>query len=96
MLAAEHHDDPNPVNLGADREVSIREIAEQIARLTGFEGDLVWDPTQPDGQPRRRVDAVPGRARCSAGGPRCPSTRACAAPSTGTSATATRPSAVPL
>jgi len=57
VLAAEHHDDPNPVNLGADREVSIREIAEQIAHLTGFEGDLVWDPTKPDGQPRRRVDA---------------------------------------
>jgi GDP-L-fucose synthase len=57
VLAAEHHDDPHPVNLGADREVSIREIAEQIAHLTGFEGDLVWDPTKPDGQPRRRVDA---------------------------------------
>jgi GDP-L-fucose synthase len=57
VLAAEHHDDPNPVNLGADREVSIREIAEQIAQLTGFQGDLVWDPTRPDGQPRRRVDA---------------------------------------
>ena len=37
--------------------MSIREIAEQIARLTGFDGDLVWDPTRPDGQPRRRVDA---------------------------------------
>jgi GDP-L-fucose synthase len=57
VLAAEHHDDPHPVNLGADREVSIREIAEQIAHLTGFKGDLVWDPTKPDGQPRRRVDA---------------------------------------
>jgi GDP-L-fucose synthase len=57
VLAAEHHNDPQPVNLGANREVSIREIAEEIARLTGFEGDLVWDPTKPDGQPRRRVDA---------------------------------------
>jgi GDP-L-fucose synthase len=56
VLAAEHHDDPNPVNLGANREVSIREIAEEIARLTGFDGDLAWDPTRPDGQPRRRVD----------------------------------------
>lgn len=57
VLAAEHHDDPNPVNLGANREVSIREIAEEIAGLTGFDGDLAWDPTRPDGQPRRRVDA---------------------------------------
>ncbi len=57
VLAAELHDDPSPVNLGANREVSIREIAEDIARITGFEGDLVWDPSRPDGQPRRRVDA---------------------------------------
>jgi GDP-L-fucose synthase len=57
VLAAAHHDDPDPVNLGADREVSIREIAEHIARLTGFTGDLAWDPSKPDGQPRRRVDA---------------------------------------
>ena len=57
VLAAEHHDDPEPVNLGADQEMSIREIAEHIARITGFTGALVWDPTKPDGQPRRRVDA---------------------------------------
>ena len=48
------------VNLGTDHEVSIRETVEHIARLTGFEGELRWDPTKPDGQPRRRVDA--GRA----------------------------------
>ena len=93
MLAAEHHDDAEPVNLGADHEVSIRELAEQIAQLTGFEGDLVLGPDQarrPAPPARRRVQ---GRARCSAGGPRCPSTRACAAPSTGTWPTATKPSA---
>jgi GDP-L-fucose synthase len=57
VLAAELLDDPVPVNLGADHEVSIRETVEHIARLTGFTGELRWDPTKPDGQPRRRVDA---------------------------------------
>src|SRR5215207_3005172 len=51
---------PQPVNLGTDHEVTIRETVETIARLTGFTGELSWDPTKPDGQPRRRVDA--GRA----------------------------------
>ena len=57
VLAAELLDDPEPVNLGADQEISIRETVEHIARLTGFTGELRWDPTKPDGQPRRRVDA---------------------------------------
>ena len=57
VLAAEVLDDPEPVNLGADHEVSIRETVEHIARLTDFGGELRWDPTKPDGQPRRRVDA---------------------------------------
>ncbi len=57
VLAAEQYDGPEPVNLGADREVTIREVAELVAELTGFEGELVWDPAMPDGQPRRRVDA---------------------------------------
>jgi len=57
VLAAESLDDPEPVNLGTDHEVSIRETVEHIARITGFEGELRWDPTKPDGQPRRRVDA---------------------------------------
>ena len=48
---------PQPVNLGTDHEVTIRETVETIARLTGFNGELRWDPTKPDGQPRRRVDA---------------------------------------
>jgi GDP-L-fucose synthase len=60
VLAAELLDYPEPVNLGADREVSIRETVEHIARLIGFAGELRWDPTKPDGQPRRRVD--PSRA----------------------------------
>jgi GDP-L-fucose synthase len=57
VLGAEALEQPLPVNLGADREVSIRETVEHIARLTGFTGELRWDPTKPDGQPRRRVDA---------------------------------------
>ncbi len=47
---------PEPLNLGADREVTIRETVETIARLVGFEGELRWDPSKPDGQPRRGVD----------------------------------------
>jgi nucleoside-diphosphate-sugar epimerase len=46
----------DPVNLGADREVSIRETVEKIADLVGFEGELRWDASKPDGQPRRAVD----------------------------------------
>jgi GDP-L-fucose synthase len=57
VLAAEHYDQPEPVNLGIDHEITIRETAETIARLVGFNGLLRWDPTKPDGQPRRRVDA---------------------------------------
>jgi len=49
---------PQPVNLGTDHEVTIRETVETIARLVGFTGELQWDPTKPDGQPRRRVDAT--------------------------------------
>jgi GDP-L-fucose synthase len=47
-----------PLNLGNNREVTIRETAETIARATGFTGELAWDPSKPDGQPRRRVDAA--------------------------------------
>jgi GDP-L-fucose synthase len=57
VLAAEVHDGTEPINLGSDREITIRETAETIARLVGFDGELRWDPTKPDGQPRRRVDA---------------------------------------
>ena len=60
VLAAETLESVEPVNLGTNREITIRETVELIARMVGYEGDLVWDPTKPDGQPRRRVD--PGRA----------------------------------
>ena len=58
VLAAELHDDSEPLNLGNNREITIRETAETIARVVGFDGDLVWDSAKPDGQPRRRVDAT--------------------------------------
>jgi GDP-L-fucose synthase len=61
VLAAERYDGPEPVNLGAAREISIRELAELIADVTGYEGQIVWDETKPNGQPRRSVDG--GRAK---------------------------------
>jgi GDP-L-fucose synthase len=56
VLAAEIHEGVEPINLGSDREITIRETAETIAQVTGFTGTLVWDATKPDGQPRRRID----------------------------------------
>ena len=58
VLAGERYDGPEPVNLGAGREISIRELAELIAELTGFAGRIVWDTERPNGQPRRSVDAT--------------------------------------
>jgi GDP-L-fucose synthase len=56
-LAADRYDGSDPVNLGTGVETSIRELAETIAELTGFEGEIVWDRTMPNGQPRRSLDA---------------------------------------
>ncbi|MGH9768755.1 MAG: GDP-L-fucose synthase family protein [Blastocatellia bacterium] len=56
VLATEKYDRSDPVNLGAGFEISIKDLAEKIAVLTGFKGRLVWDATQPDGQPRRCLD----------------------------------------
>jgi GDP-L-fucose synthase len=61
VLAAEHYDGADPVNLGAGREISIRELAELIADVTDYTGRIVWDTSKPGGQPRRSVDA--SRAR---------------------------------
>jgi GDP-L-fucose synthase len=58
VLATERHEGADPINLGTNHEVTIRETVETIARLVGFDGALRWDPTKPDGQPRRRVDAT--------------------------------------
>jgi GDP-L-fucose synthase len=57
VLAAQVRNSPEPLNLGNNREVTIRETVETIARVVGFNGTLVWDSSKPDGQPRRRVDA---------------------------------------
>jgi GDP-L-fucose synthase len=57
VLAAERYDGAEPVNLGTGVETSIRELAETIADLTGFDGEIVWDTSMPNGQPRRRLDA---------------------------------------
>jgi GDP-L-fucose synthase len=56
-LAAKRYDGAEPVNLGTGVETSIRELAETIADVTGFEGEIVWDTSMPNGQPRRRLDA---------------------------------------
>lgn len=56
LLAAEHYEGEEPVNLGTGMEIKIRELAALIAELVGFEGRLVYDPTKPDGQPRRCLD----------------------------------------
>jgi GDP-L-fucose synthase len=57
QLAAERYDGADPVNLGTGVETSIRDLAETIADLTGFEGEIVWDTSMPNGQPRRSLDA---------------------------------------
>jgi GDP-L-fucose synthase len=57
VLAAQRYDGAEPVNLGTGVETSIRELAETIADLTGFDGELVWDTSMPNGQPRRQLDA---------------------------------------
>jgi GDP-L-fucose synthase len=54
--AAERYDGPEPVNLGTDHEMPIAELVTHVAAATGFEGELRWDASKPDGQPRRRVD----------------------------------------
>ena len=56
VLAAEHYNKPDPVNIGLGHEITIRELAELLCKLTGFEVELIWDATQPDGQPRRRLN----------------------------------------
>ena len=56
LLAAERYNGSEPVNLGSGMEIRIKDLAESISRLTGFTGELVWDITKPNGQPRRVID----------------------------------------
>jgi len=63
VLAAERYDDGDPVNLGVGAEITIRALVELIARLTRYKGELRWDATKPDGQPRRALDTTRARER---------------------------------
>jgi len=56
VMAAERFNGADPVNLGSGREISIRELVEKIGAFCGFQGNIVWDTSQPDGQPRRQLD----------------------------------------
>ncbi len=58
ILATELYDGPEPINLGSGREISISDLADLIAGLTGFKGGFSWDGTKPDGQPRRCLDTT--------------------------------------
>jgi GDP-L-fucose synthase len=65
VMATERYDQPQPVNLGSGMEITIRNLLELIVELTGFCGEIIWDTSQPDGQPRRSLDTA--RARQSFG-----------------------------
>ena len=62
VLAAEHYDGAEPVNIGAGFEITIRDLVEKIAQLTGFTGQIRWDSSKPDGQPRRCLDTSRAKA----------------------------------
>jgi GDP-L-fucose synthase len=56
ILATERYNKPDPVNLGAGFEISIEDLVNLIAKIMGFQGEIIWDSTKPDGQPRRMLD----------------------------------------
>jgi GDP-L-fucose synthase len=58
LLAAERYNKPDPINLGSGREISIRDLTQLIVNLTGFKGEIRWDKSKPDGQPRRCLDTA--------------------------------------
>jgi GDP-L-fucose synthase len=62
VLAAERYDGGAPVNLGSNHEMPIKELVDHVVEATGFKGEVRWDSTKPDGQPRRRVDASRAKA----------------------------------
>jgi GDP-L-fucose synthase len=63
VAAAATYHDPDPVNLGTGQEITIRALVELICELCGYRGELRWDATKPDGQPRRCVDASRAKER---------------------------------
>jgi GDP-L-fucose synthase len=62
VRAAERISDPTPINLGTNHEISIFDLTSMIARITGYHGNILWDTSKPDGQPRRCVDASRAKA----------------------------------
>ncbi len=58
LLATEHYNSPEAVNIGANREITIKDLVEKVVELTGFTGEIRWDKSQPDGQPRRCLDTT--------------------------------------
>jgi GDP-L-fucose synthase len=63
VLAMEKYDSPDPINLGSGREITIKALTELVAKLCGFTGTIAWDPSKPDGQPRRCLDVSKARQR---------------------------------
>jgi GDP-L-fucose synthase len=63
VMAAEHYNDSDPVNLGSSHEISIRDLVELVVELTGFQGEVVWDTSKPNGQPRRKLDVSRAKER---------------------------------
>lgn len=63
LLATEHYNESDAVNIGAGFEITIKDLVEKIVKLTGFGGEIVWDPSQPDGQPRRCLDTTRAKER---------------------------------
>jgi GDP-L-fucose synthase len=63
LLTAERYDSSEPINLGSGAEISIKDLAEKVRGLVGYEGRIVWDTTKPNGQPRRRLDVKRAKER---------------------------------
>ena len=63
ILAAQHYDEDKPVNIGSGTEISIRNLVTLVAQETGYTGDLVWDSSRPNGQPRRQLDITRAKAQ---------------------------------
>ena len=63
MLATEHYNSSDPVNIGSGQETTVKSLVEKISRLMDFKGGILWDKTKPDGQPRRCLDTSKARER---------------------------------
>lgn len=63
VLAAMRYDDAEPINIGSGSEITIRDLAAKIQQLVGYEGEIAWDSSQPDGQPRRKLDCTRAKDR---------------------------------